>query len=141
MGTLFVKSALAVVLLCTFAFPLAAQTNVEEHWSGYDYPKQIPAGVNFHVVTDGDTLWALAAQYLKNPLLWPQIYQANDYIKDPNLIYPGDPIVLTVVWSAHRAAAFEACLFLMEELKPRAPFWKKENLQDGHRWVEKNTPG
>lgn len=56
-------------------------------------------------------------------------------------VMPNDPIVLTVVWSAHRAAAFKACRFLMEELKSRAPFWKKENLQDGHRWVEKNTPG
>lgn len=54
---------------------------------------------------------------------------------------PNDPIVLTVVWSAHRAAAFDACRYLMEELKSRAPFWKKENLEQGHRWVEKNTPG
>jgi molybdopterin synthase catalytic subunit len=55
---------------------------------------------------------------------------------------PGDPIVLTAVWSAHRAAAFDACRFLMEALKSRAPFWKKETLKDGeYRWVEKNTPG
>ena len=96
MGIQFARSALAVFVLCTFAFPLSAQTEIEEHWSGYDYPKQVPAGVNFHLVADGDTLWAIAAQYMKNPLLWPQIYQANDYIKDPNLIYPGDPIILTV---------------------------------------------
>ena len=51
---------------------------------------------------------------------------------------PGDPIVLTAVWSAHRAASFEACRFLMEELKSRAPFWKKETLAEGgDRWVEK----
>ena len=56
-------------------------------------------------------------------------------------IQPDDPIVLTAVWSAHRAAAFDACRFLMEELKSRAPFWKKETLPDGERWVEKNTPG
>lgn len=56
-------------------------------------------------------------------------------------IQPNDPIVLTVVWSAHRAAAFDACRYLMEELKSRAPFWKKETLPEGHRWVEKNTPG
>ena len=56
-------------------------------------------------------------------------------------IQPNDPIVLTVVWSAHRKAAFEACRYLMEELKSRAPFWKKEGLEDGHRWVEQNTPG
>lgn len=56
-------------------------------------------------------------------------------------ILPNDPIVLVAVWSAHRAAAFEASRFLMEELKSRAPFWKKENLVEGQRWVEKNTPG
>jgi len=57
-------------------------------------------------------------------------------------IQPGEPIVLTVVWSAHRAAAFDACRFLMEALKSRAPFWKKETLKDGtHRCVERNTPG
>ena len=56
-------------------------------------------------------------------------------------IAPNDPIVLTAVWSAHRAAAFDACRYLMEELKSRAPFWKKESLPDGHRWIEKNTPG
>lgn len=56
-------------------------------------------------------------------------------------IKPGDPIVLTAVCSAHRAAAFDACRFLMEALKSRATFWKKETLLDGtQRWVEKNTP-
>lgn len=56
-------------------------------------------------------------------------------------IKPADSIVLVAVWSAHRAAAFEACRYLMEELKSRAPFWKKESLATGARWVEKNTPG
>ncbi|MBX2881788.1 MAG: molybdenum cofactor biosynthesis protein MoaE [Granulosicoccus sp.] len=57
-------------------------------------------------------------------------------------IRPGNPIVLTVVCSAHRAAAFDACRFLMEALKTRATFWKKETLGSGEqRWVEKNTPG
>jgi molybdopterin synthase catalytic subunit len=54
---------------------------------------------------------------------------------------PNDPIVLVAVWSAHRAAAFEASRYLMEELKSRAPFWKKEIFTEGSRWVEKNTAG
>ena len=57
---------------------------------------------------------------------------------------PSDPIVLVAVWSAHRAAAFEACRAVMEDLKSQAPFWKKEILagdDGGTRWVEKNTPG
>ncbi len=51
-----------------------------------------------------------------------------------------DPIVLVAVWSAHRDAAFEACRYLIEELKHRAPFWKQEGLESGTRWVEQNTP-
>jgi molybdopterin synthase catalytic subunit len=54
---------------------------------------------------------------------------------------PNDPIVLVAVWSAHRAAAFAACRFIMEELKSKAPFWKREETADGPRWVEHNTPG
>lgn len=50
-------------------------------------------------------------------------------------IQPGDPIVLTAAWSGHRAEAFDACRFLMEELKARAPFWKKEVTSAGERWV------
>lgn len=56
-------------------------------------------------------------------------------------LYPGDPIVLVAVWSAHRRDAYEANRFIMEDLKSRAPFWKKETLEEGERWVEKNTPG
>ncbi|MCK5917748.1 MAG: molybdenum cofactor biosynthesis protein MoaE [Cocleimonas sp.] len=57
-------------------------------------------------------------------------------------IYPTDPIVLVAVWSEHRKDAFEASRFLMEELKSKVPFWKKEVLIDGNeRWVEKNTKG
>jgi len=52
-----------------------------------------------------------------------------------------DPIVLVCVWSAHRAEAFDACRFIMEDLKSKAPFWKQESTADGKRWVEKNTPG
>ena len=56
-------------------------------------------------------------------------------------IQPADSIVLVAVWSAHRADAFDASRYLMEELKSRAPFWKKEQLSEGDpRWVEKNTP-
>ncbi|MFO1370856.1 MAG: molybdenum cofactor biosynthesis protein MoaE [Candidatus Competibacteraceae bacterium] len=54
---------------------------------------------------------------------------------------PNDSIVLVAVWSAHRAAAFAACRFIMEELKSKAPFWKREDTATGPHWVEHNTPG
>jgi len=53
----------------------------------------------------------------------------------------GDPIVLVSIWTAHRGDAFDACRFIMEDLKSKAPFWKKEMLKDGERWVESNTSG
>ena len=51
-------------------------------------------------------------------------------------IAPGDPIVFVATAASHRRAAFEACDFLMDYLKSRAPFWKKEHGPDGARWVE-----
>ncbi|EJL6393943.1 molybdopterin synthase catalytic subunit MoaE [Vibrio navarrensis] len=48
----------------------------------------------------------------------------------------GDQIVLVGVSSAHRSAAFEACEFIMDFLKTKAPFWKKEITTDQTRWVE-----
>jgi molybdopterin synthase catalytic subunit len=56
-------------------------------------------------------------------------------------VRPNDPIVLVAVWSAHRAAAYDANRFIMEDLKSKAPFWKKEVLAEGSRWVEHNTSG
>jgi molybdopterin synthase catalytic subunit len=49
---------------------------------------------------------------------------------------PTDQIVLVVVTSAHRGEAFAACEFIMDYLKTRAPFWKKEQAAQGARWVE-----
>jgi molybdopterin synthase catalytic subunit len=49
---------------------------------------------------------------------------------------PADQIVLVVVASGHRSDAFAACEFLMDYLKTRAPFWKKEQTPEGARWVE-----
>jgi molybdopterin synthase catalytic subunit len=49
---------------------------------------------------------------------------------------PGDQIVLAAVAGAHRSEAFAACEFIMDYLKTRAPFWKKEQTPTGERWVE-----
>ena len=49
---------------------------------------------------------------------------------------PGEPIVFVGTSSAHRQAAFDACNFIMDYLKTRAPFWKKEDTAEGPRWVE-----
>jgi molybdopterin synthase catalytic subunit len=66
---------------------------------------------------------------------WP--LQASLIIHRTGELYPGDNIVLVVTASAHRQAAFEAAGFLMDYLKTRAPFWKKETSPAGESsWVE-----
>ncbi len=52
------------------------------------------------------------------------------------LLRPTDQIVLVIVASAHRGDAFAACEFIMDYLKTRAPFWKKERTGEGSRWVD-----
>ncbi|MBA2777646.1 molybdopterin synthase catalytic subunit MoaE [Billgrantia kenyensis] len=64
---------------------------------------------------------------------WP--LQGARVIHRVGRLAPGDPIVLVVVASAHRRAAFEACDFIMDYLKTRAPFWKKEHSITGDYWV------
>jgi molybdopterin synthase catalytic subunit len=51
-------------------------------------------------------------------------------------IAPGENIVLVVTTSSHRQAAFEAAEFLMDYLKTNAPFWKREESEQGTSWVE-----
>ena len=54
-------------------------------------------------------------------------------------LLPLDQIVLVLVTSAHRGESFKACEFLMDYLKTRAPFWKKEQTSAGERWVDART--
>ena len=49
---------------------------------------------------------------------------------------PGEPIVLVATASPHRAAALEACAFLIDWLKTKAPFWKLEESAEARRWVD-----
>jgi len=49
---------------------------------------------------------------------------------------PGDRIVLVATASSHRDAAFDSCRFLIDWLKTKAPFWKREETSQGARWVE-----
>jgi hypothetical protein len=95
-GSLSMACGLALVLS---AFAASAQEPeagneivVPPHWSPYQAPTSYPEGTQLHIIQRGDTLWDLSNQYLQNPFLWPQLWDANRYIENPNLIYPGDPL-------------------------------------------------
>ena len=65
---------------------------------------------------------------------WP--LEASLIIHRYGKLTPGEPIVFVATASAHRDAAFEACRFLIDWLKTKAPFWKKEDGLEGAKWVE-----
>jgi molybdopterin synthase catalytic subunit len=65
---------------------------------------------------------------------WP--LQACLIVHRVGPLAPGDQIMMVATASRHRQAAFEAAEFLMDYLKSRAPFWKKETTAEGGRWVD-----
>jgi molybdopterin synthase catalytic subunit len=65
---------------------------------------------------------------------WP--LEASLVIHRVGRLEPGERIVLVAAASAHRQAAFEACQFLIDWLKTKAPFWKQEETESGAKWVE-----
>lgn len=82
----------------------------------------------------GMTERALAAIEAEARTRWP--LQATLVIHRFGRLEPGEQIMMVATASAHRAAAFAAAEFLMDYLKSRAPFWKKETGPDGSSWVE-----
>ncbi len=92
-----------------------------EHYPGMT-EKQLDA-----VAQEAEQQWALLDSLV--------IHRVGD-------VFPDDVLVLVAVWSVHRGDAFDASRFIMEALKSKVPFWKKEILADDQsRWVAKNTEG
>ena len=72
--------------------PLSKQQPAN-HWSA-NPAAQGAEGYEVHTVKAGDTLWEVSKQYLKDPFLWPQIWEINSHVKNPHWIYPGDQILI-----------------------------------------------
>ena len=68
---------------------------------------------------------------------WP--IEASLIVHRHGRLEPGERIVLVAVGSPHREAAFEACEFLVDWLKTKAPFWKLEDTPKGEKWVGAHT--
>ena len=82
----------------------------------------------------GMTEKALAAIVAEAEQRWPLL--RVEVVHRVGALAPGEPIVFVGTASAHRQAAFDAGNFIMDYLKTRAPFWKKETGSAGERWVE-----
>ena len=82
----------------------------------------------------GMTEASIAAMVDEAARRWP--LQAVTVIHRVGRLRPADPIVLVIVASAHRHAAFDGCAFLMDYLKTQAPLWKKQTGAHGTAWVD-----
>lgn len=96
-----ILASLSVALLAA-GFAVAADNPpqdlhlVGDHWTPWNPPSEFPEGSQLYTIQRGDTLWDLAAEYLGDPYLWPQLWERNQYILDAHWIYPGDPLVISV---------------------------------------------
>jgi len=74
-----------------------------DHWTAWN-PPPTPEGAQVYVVQPGDSLWSIAGSLLGDSYLWPQLWEANQYILDAHWIYPGDPILVTSTATAQAMA-------------------------------------
>ena len=114
------------------------KTNIGGVASFVGLVRDVAGGTGINAMTlehyPGMTERALATIEQEALRRWP--LEASLIIHRYGRLEPGARIVLVATASAHRAAAFESCEFLIDWLKTKAPFWKLEETPDGARWVE-----
>lgn len=92
---------------------------VGDHWTPYNPPQDFPEGAKVYTIQKGDTLWALAKQFLGDPYLWPQLWERNPYVKDSHWIYPGDPLVVDIAVEEQPVQPVEPTPSEMEKRVPQ----------------------
>ncbi|HXX32905.1 MAG TPA: LysM peptidoglycan-binding domain-containing protein [Thermodesulfobacteriota bacterium] len=107
----------AMILVLSFCFVL----------SGLTQEKKDTEGV--YTIKKGDTLWDISAKFLKDPFLWPKLWERNPYITNPHWIYPGNPIQLTEAEPAEKEAAKGESKKIVEE-KPEVQEKPKEAVKE-----------
>ena len=83
-------TSLATTSLLFLYFTATVATAQSSDILNTDYPER-------YTVVEGDTLWDIAARFLREPWRWPEVWQSNPQVENPDLIYPGDVLVLSIV--------------------------------------------
>jgi hypothetical protein len=93
---ILVLAASLFVIAASPTRPPANLHRIGDHWTAYypPDPATFPPGSRVHIIRPGDTLWDLARTFYGSPYLWPQLWEANTYIRDAHWIYPGDPLLV-----------------------------------------------
>ncbi len=90
-----IRQLLLALVICIAGLSTLMSANAQTSMLVADYPSS-------YVVQDGDTLWTIASQFLRNPERWPDIWQADEYLDNPDLIYPGDTLKLSILGGTPR---------------------------------------
>jgi len=77
-------------LITAFIFCVVAVSSTAQSLLNSDFPDR-------YTVVEGDTLWDISGKFLRDPWRWPEVWQGNPQVENPDLIYPGDVLVLTFV--------------------------------------------
>ena len=125
------RSPSRTVLRCTFAVLLASgMTLPAEQSQSVFYVRAGDADPDLYQRLDTEARFKIEAEACRR---WP--LEAALIVHRYGRLEAGDRIVLVAVGSPHREAAFEACEFLVDWLKTKAPFWKMEETPAGEKWV------
>jgi len=84
---------LAGIILFCFCLPL------------FLWAQEKKEGEEIYTIKKGDTLWDISSKFLKDPFLWPKLWQRNPYITNPHWIYPGNPVRLSPLEEPKQVAA------------------------------------
>ena len=108
----------AMVLVFSFCFVLSGLTQEKKETEGV------------YTIKKGDTLWDISARFLKDPFLWPKLWERNPYITNPHWIYPGNPIQLTTAEPEKKEVAKEESKKVAEEKPKEAEEIPKEAMKE-----------
>src|SRR5512136_3321715 len=90
-----VAISFVMILMFSFCFALSGLTEETKEAEGV------------YTIKKGDTLWDISSKFLKDPFLWPTLWQRNPYITNPHWIYPGNPIRLSGIEEKKKEAPQE----------------------------------
>lgn len=96
-------AALGVLAVTWFLVGQVATSGVASAQEQGKQQEILPEGV--YLVKDHDTLWAIASRFLDNPRLWPKVWKQNPFIGNPDLIFPGDPLIIPGLTGPPKAVA------------------------------------
>ena len=123
----FVGFFFAMTLLLSFCFVLSGLTQETKETEGV------------YTIKKGDTLWDISSRFLKDPFLWPKLWERNPYITNPHWIYPGNPVQLTAIEPVQKEEPKKVVEEKPQEEKPKEALKEPETEKVEPTPVEKKA--